>query len=46
MELTDMCGIFHPNTKEYSFFSAPDEPSSKLIIYNQSQSKPQQIDED
>ena len=29
MELTDMCGIFHPNTKEYSFFSAPHGTLSK-----------------
>jgi hypothetical protein len=32
MDLTDIYRIFHPNTKEYTFFSAPDVTFSK--IYN------------
>ena len=30
MDLTDICRIFHPNTKEYTFFSAPHESFSKI----------------
>jgi hypothetical protein len=29
MDLTDMYRVFHPNTKEYTFFSAPHETFSK-----------------
>lgn len=29
-DLTDMYRIFHPNTKEYSFFSAPRGSFSKI----------------
>jgi hypothetical protein len=33
MDLTDIYRIFHPNTKEYTFFSAPNGTLSKLSIY-------------
>jgi hypothetical protein len=32
MDLTGIYRIFHPKTKEYTFFSAPHVPSSKLTI--------------
>ncbi|ERE86667.1 GRB2-associated-binding protein 2 [Cricetulus griseus] len=33
MELTNIYRMFHQNTKEYTFFSAPHESSPKLTIY-------------
>lgn len=32
-DLTDIYRTFHPNTKEYTFLSAPQEPSPKLTTY-------------
>jgi hypothetical protein len=32
MDLKDIYRIFHPNTKEHTFFSAPMDPSPELTI--------------
>jgi exonuclease III len=29
MDLTDICRVFHPKTKEYTFFSAPHGTATK-----------------
>jgi hypothetical protein len=34
MHLTDIYRIFLPSTKEYTFCSAPHDPSPKLTIYS------------
>lgn len=34
MDLTDIYRIFHPNTKQCTFFSAPQELSPKLTTYS------------
>jgi hypothetical protein len=38
MNLTDICGTFHPKAREYTFFSAPHATFSKtdhIIVTNQ-----------
>ena len=39
LDLTDIYGTFHPNTKEYIFFSAPHGTFSKInhILFQQEQ---------
>ena len=44
MNLTGIFRTFYPNTKDYTFFSAPHETFTKLTIYSVT-SKYQQIQE-
>jgi exonuclease III len=46
MYLTDIYRTFYPKTKGYTFFSAPHGTFSKIDRNNQSQNRPQQIQED
>ena len=45
MDLTNICRIFHSNTRDYTFSSAPHGAFFKNWLYTHSQGKSQQIKE-